>query len=94
LITNGGAGGIHSALASGLPVIVAGATEDKPANAARVAYHRLGINLGTATPTEQAIQEATTAALADAEIRENVDRLAKVYAEHDPISEIERLTLS
>ena len=94
LITNGGAGGLHSALAAGLPVIVAGATEDKPANAARVAYHRLGLNLGTATPTAEAIRAATTQALTDTEIRDNVAQLAKVYAGHDPVSEIERLTLT
>jgi len=94
LITNGGAGGTHQALANGVPVIIAGETEDKPANAARLAYHGLGSNLGTATPTPQAIAEATTALLADTEIKQNVDRLAKVYAEHDPVSAIERLTLS
>jgi MGT family glycosyltransferase len=94
LITNGGAGGTHQALSSGLPVIIAGVTEDKPANAARLAYHRLGINLGTATPTAQAIADATAALLADAEVQQNVDRLAKVYAEHDPVSEIERLALN
>ena len=93
LITNGGAGGTHRALSSGLPVIIAGASEDKPANAARVAYHGLGINLGTATPTAEAVAEATASVLADDEIRENVARLAKVYAEHNPIDEIERLTL-
>jgi UDP:flavonoid glycosyltransferase YjiC (YdhE family) len=93
LITNGGAGGTHRALSSGLPVIIAGASEDKPANAARVAYHGLGINLGTATPTAAAVAEATVSLLADDEVRENVARLAKVYAGHDPVAEIERLTL-
>jgi UDP:flavonoid glycosyltransferase YjiC (YdhE family) len=93
LITNGGAGGTHHALASGLPVIIAGVTEDKPANAARVAYHRLGIDLGTATPAARVVAEAAASLLTDAEIRENVARLAKVYAEHDPVAEIERLTL-
>jgi UDP:flavonoid glycosyltransferase YjiC (YdhE family) len=93
LITNGGAGGTQQALAAGVPVVVAGATEDKPANAARVAYHGLGIDLGTATPTAQAVAEATEAVLADEEIRENVARLATVYAQHNPVDEIERLTL-
>ncbi|MEV6636929.1 nucleotide disphospho-sugar-binding domain-containing protein [Actinoplanes sp. NPDC051470] len=94
LITNGGASGIHEALSSGLPVIIAGETEDKPANAARLAYHGLGIDLGTATPTPQAIAEATASLLADAQVKQNVDQLAKVYAEHDPVAEIERLVLS
>ncbi|GAA2515013.1 glycosyltransferase [Winogradskya humida] len=57
LVTNGGASGTQQALAAGVPVVVAGATEDKP-------------------------------------IRANVDRLARVYAGHDPVLEIERLVLS
>jgi UDP:flavonoid glycosyltransferase YjiC (YdhE family) len=94
LITNGGAGGTHQALSNGVPVIIAGQSEDKPANGARLAYHGLGINLGTATPTPEAIAQATVALLADVEVRQNVDRLVKVYAEHDPVAEIERLVLA
>jgi UDP:flavonoid glycosyltransferase YjiC (YdhE family) len=93
LVTNGGAGGTHQALAAGVPVVVAGETEDKPANAARVAYHRLGINLQTATPTPQAVAGAVDSLLEDPEVRENVLRLAKVYAQHDALDAIERLLL-
>ncbi|WP_042411431.1 glycosyltransferase [Streptacidiphilus carbonis] len=93
LITNGGASGTQHALAAGVPAVVAGATEDKPAVAARIAYHGLGINLGTATPTAQAVAEATEVLLADEKTRENVARLAKIYAEHDPVAEIEHLAL-
>ncbi|MFG1923071.1 glycosyltransferase [Cryptosporangium sp. NPDC048952] len=94
LVTNGGSGGVHQALAAGVPVVVAGETEDKPANAARVAYHGLGVNLGTATPTPGAVAEAVRALLGDGEIRENVRQLAKVYSEHDPVDGIERLLFS
>ncbi|GAB7036959.1 glycosyltransferase [Catenuloplanes niger JCM 9533] len=92
-ITNGGAGGVHQALAAGVPVIVAGTTEDKPANAARIAHHRLGATLGTATPSASAVASAVTTVLADDDIRDNVSRLAKVYADHDAVGLIERLTL-
>jgi UDP:flavonoid glycosyltransferase YjiC (YdhE family) len=91
LITNGGAGGTQQAIAAGVPVIVAGATEDKPANAARVAHHGLGIDLKTGNPTPDAVANATEAVLKDSEIHANVKRLAKVYATHDAISEIEQL---
>lgn len=37
-VTNGGFGGTQQALAAGVPVVIAGETEDKPANAARVAH--------------------------------------------------------
>jgi UDP:flavonoid glycosyltransferase YjiC (YdhE family) len=93
LVTNGGSGGTHQALAAGVPVVVAGETEDKPANAARVAYHGLGINLQTATPTPQAVARAVESLLEDTEVRENVARLAKVYAQHDALDNIERLLL-
>jgi UDP:flavonoid glycosyltransferase YjiC (YdhE family) len=93
LITNGGIGGVQQALAAGVPVIVAGETEDKPANAARVAHHRLGIDLKTATPTPLAIREATKFVLKDADIYENVRQLAEVYSSYDAVTEIERLTL-
>lgn len=94
LVTNGGSGGTQQALAAGVPVVVAGETEDKPANAARAAYHRLGINLQTATPTAQAVARAVGSLLEDKEVRENVLRLAKVYAQHDALDTIERLLLS
>jgi UDP:flavonoid glycosyltransferase YjiC (YdhE family) len=92
-VTNGGFGATQQALASGVPVVVAGETEDKPANAARAAYHRVGINLLTATPTAQAVSKAVGILLEDKKVRENVLRLAKVYAQHDALDAIERLLL-
>lgn len=44
-ITNGGFGGTQNALSYGIPIIVAGATEDKMEVAARLAYSGAGINL-------------------------------------------------
>jgi UDP:flavonoid glycosyltransferase YjiC (YdhE family) len=93
-ITNGGSGGLHQALAAGVPAIVAGETEDKPANAARVEYHGLGFNLRTATPEPKAIKQATDLLLKDTDVRENVRKLAEVYASHDAVTEIERLVLT
>jgi UDP:flavonoid glycosyltransferase YjiC (YdhE family) len=92
-ITNGGSGGTQQAIAAGVPVIAAGLTEDKPAVAARVAYHGLGINLQTATPTPEEGAAATETVLKDTGIRVNVHKLAQVYAAHDALSEIERMTL-
>jgi UDP:flavonoid glycosyltransferase YjiC (YdhE family) len=92
-ITNGGLGGTQQAIAAGVPVIVAGVTEDKPAVAARVAYHNLGISLETATPTPEAVAAAAESVLKDTEMHANVHKLAQVYAAHDPLGEIEWLTL-
>ena len=46
MISNGGLGGTQNALAHGIPVIIAGATEDKMEVAARVENSGAGINLG------------------------------------------------
>ncbi|MEU0072499.1 nucleotide disphospho-sugar-binding domain-containing protein [Streptomyces sp. NPDC006332] len=92
-ITNGGNGGTQQAIAAGVPVIAAGLTEDKPAVAARVAHHGLGVDLQTATPTPEAVATAAQLVLKDDQIRDNVRKLAQVYAAHDPLSEIERLIL-
>lgn len=91
--TNGGAGGIHQALAAGVPVIAAGLTEDTPANAARLAHHGLGSDLQTATPTPEALTTARERLLKDTETGDNVQRLTKLYAAHDALTEIERLAL-
>ncbi|WP_194894220.1 nucleotide disphospho-sugar-binding domain-containing protein [Catenulispora pinisilvae] len=93
LITNGGAGGIHQALSAGVPVIAAGLTEDKPANAARIAHHGLGAGLQTATPTAEVLAETAEKVLKDTEIHDNVQRLKRVYEGLDTVAEIERLTI-
>jgi UDP:flavonoid glycosyltransferase YjiC (YdhE family) len=92
-ITNGGVGGIHLALSAGVPVIAAGLTEDKPANAARVAYHGLGIDIRSDPPSPEALAEATEKVLKDTRIRDNVQRLKQVYAGLDTVAEIARLTI-
>ena len=53
MVTNGGYGGVQIALSYGVPLVVAGTTEDKPEVAARVAWSGAGINLKTATPAPQ-----------------------------------------
>ena len=61
VITNGGWGGVLESLANGIPLIVAGGDLDKPDIAARVAWSRAGIDLGTGRPTSRAIARAYAA---------------------------------
>jgi UDP:flavonoid glycosyltransferase YjiC (YdhE family) len=91
-------GGTQQAISAGVPVIVAGVTEDKAANAARVAYHHLGIDLQSGSPApapaaEAAVASETESVLTDTDTKANVHRLAQVYAAHDAVSEIEQLPL-
>jgi UDP:flavonoid glycosyltransferase YjiC (YdhE family) len=64
-VTNGGYGGLHYAFESGVPIVVAGDTEDKPETAARVAWSGAGVNLRTGTPTASAVRDAVRRVLAD-----------------------------
>lgn len=50
-ITNGGYGGVHFALSAGVPIIVAGKTEEKTEIAARVVWSGAGLGLKTHKPT-------------------------------------------
>ncbi|PRC57278.1 glycosyl transferase, partial [Mycobacterium sp. ITM-2017-0098] len=50
MVTNGGYGSVQRALSDGVPLVVAGQTEDKPEVAARVEYFGAGVNLRTGTP--------------------------------------------
>ncbi|GAB3121956.1 glycosyltransferase [Glaciibacter psychrotolerans] len=58
LVTNGGYGGVHYAMEHGVPLVVAGTTEDKVEVTARVAWSGVGVNLRTNKPTPGAIGDA------------------------------------
>jgi UDP:flavonoid glycosyltransferase YjiC (YdhE family) len=66
MVTNGGYGGVQMALAHGVPVIVAGTSEDKPEVATRVAGSGAGINLKTAAPKPEQVRGAVKALLHEA----------------------------
>ena len=58
MVTNGGYGGVHYALAHWVPLVVAGGGEDKPEVAARIAWSGTGVNLRTGRPKPEAIRHA------------------------------------
>lgn len=82
-ITNGGFGGVHYALANGVPVISGGTTEDKPEIGNRVAYSGVGINLKTNQPTPEQIREAVRRVLNNASYRQRAQTLQAELARHD-----------
>jgi UDP:flavonoid glycosyltransferase YjiC (YdhE family) len=97
-VTNGGYGSLHAALTHGVPIVVAGDTEDKAENAARVAWAGVGINLRTGTPTAAAVRSAVLRVLGEPSYREQAQRIATDIAAAPgaagilPI--IERLTIA
>lgn len=88
LVTNGGYGAVQRALAAGVPVIVAGSTEDKPEVAARVAWSGAGINLRTGTPSPLAVASAVQRIRVDQSYLRSARRLEVAFARADGIAEI------
>lgn len=83
VITNGGFGGVQFALAHGVPLIVAGTTEDKPEIARRVAWSGAGINLKTKHPTPARIRSAVQTILHDSRYALHAARIQMDCARHD-----------
>jgi UDP:flavonoid glycosyltransferase YjiC (YdhE family) len=87
MVTNGGYGGVQAALAHGVPLAVAGATEEKPQIAALVAWSGAGVNLRTGTPAPAQIGAAVRALLSDPRYRQQARRIQADYAQHRPAEE-------
>ena len=86
VVTNGGWGGVQQSLARGVPVVVAGASEEKPEVAARVAWSGAGIDLRTGRPSPRQVRRAVRDALHRPRHRAAAQRLqAEFAAMPDPV---------
>jgi MGT family glycosyltransferase len=65
MITNGGYGGLHFALAHGVPLVVAGASEEKPELVARVNWSGVGIGMRTQRPRPERLRAAVRRLLSE-----------------------------
>lgn len=83
MITNGGFGGTQNALAHGIPIIIAGATEDKMEVAARVENTGAGINMRTHRPIPSKIKKAVQNILSDYSYKQKAIELQTEYAKYD-----------
>lgn len=86
MITNGGYNGVQQALKHGVPMIVAGATEDKLEVNARVAWTGVGIDLKTQTPGAEAVGRATTHILQNPGFRERARHLSQEFTSMDGVT--------
>jgi UDP:flavonoid glycosyltransferase YjiC (YdhE family) len=82
-VTNGGYGGVQMALAHGVPIVVCGATEDKPEVAARVAWSGVGLRVRHNPPRITAIADAVRAVLDDGRYRTRAQEIAADIARTD-----------
>lgn len=91
MVTNGGYGAVQRAVAAGVPLVVAGSTEDKPEVAARVAWAGAGINLRTGTPSAHAVGAAVAEVLRDGRYLRRAHELEVAFAQRDGVAEIAAL---
>lgn len=90
-LTNGGFNGVQEALSHGVPVIVAGTTEDKPLVAARVVHSGAGLSLGTNRPSQKQIREAVQTILGDPRYRQSAQELQKSFVRYDAPRTVEKM---
>lgn len=88
MITNGGYGGVQYALSHAVPLIVAGETSDKAEVAARVNHSGVGVDLGTATPSPDAIRAAVDRICRDGGYRAAAQRLRSQIESVTPVDSI------
>jgi UDP:flavonoid glycosyltransferase YjiC (YdhE family) len=83
MVTNGGYNGVQAALAFGIPMVVAGQTEEKPEICARVEWAGVGINLKTKMPTPTQIKNAVKKILASPHYRQKAKLFQADIARYD-----------
>ncbi|MEZ0448578.1 nucleotide disphospho-sugar-binding domain-containing protein [Cellulomonas sp. ICMP 17802] len=90
MVTNGGFGGVQQALAAGVPVVVAGRTEDKAEVGARVAWSGVGLALPTDRLTDrttsQEVRRGVRRVLDNPSFARRAAELAQEYAGYDGVA--------
>jgi UDP:flavonoid glycosyltransferase YjiC (YdhE family) len=89
-VTNGGYGSMCHAVINGVPMVVAGVTEDKVEVTARAEYAGLAVNLKTQNPTPEMIREAAERVLAEKKFKERAVRLMRENRDLDCLAVVER----
>ncbi|SDU70051.1 glycosyltransferase [Jiangella alkaliphila] len=88
MVTNGGYGGVHYALAHGVPLVAAGVTEDKPEVCARVAWSGAGVNLRTGRPRARPVRRAVLEVLGSSSHRAAATVIAGQIARSRGVDEL------
>lgn len=86
MVTNGGYGGVQQALSHGIPLVVAGQTEDKIEVSARVGWAGVGVNLRTNTPRPAQVRDAVEKVLSEASFRTATRHQAELMTAADPLA--------
>ena len=87
VVTNGGYGGVQMALRYGVPLVVAGGSEEKPEIAARVAWCGAGVDLRTGRPSANKVAAAVTEVLSDARYKNRAHEISQQMQQRDAPNE-------
>jgi MGT family glycosyltransferase len=87
LISNGGYGGVLNALSFGVPVVIAGNSEEKRDVATRLEYSGAGLNLKTGTPGTKKIIDAVKKLMSDPGYRQKALEIKADFDKHDAVME-------
>ncbi len=82
MVTNGGYGGVQRAVAAGVPLVIAGGSEEKPEIAARIAWSGAGIDLRTGRPKPARVLAAVRRLLDTPAVRSRSVELSRIMATH------------
>ncbi len=92
MVTNGGFGGVQQALAAGVPLVVAGRTEDKAEVGARVAWSGVGVALETDPTTDattsRAVADGVRRVLDNPSFARRAREVAQEYAGYDAVARV------
>lgn len=90
VVSNGGFGTIQQALVVGVPLVLAGGTEDKPEGCARAAWTGAAIDLRKTRPEVEEIRDAVEYVLFDKEqkVKKRAEELKAEYARYDCLGNI------
>ena len=83
MVTNGGYGGTHFALAHGVPLVSGGESEDKAEICARIAWAGVGVNLKTKSPTPAQIRKGVRKVLEDRSFGQKAREMQRELARYD-----------
>lgn len=90
LVTNGGLGGVTHALSLGVPLVVAGDSEEKPEIGARIAWNGCGLNLATGQPEPELLRNAVNEILSNLAYRAEASVMQDDFARYDAVGAIEQ----
>jgi MGT family glycosyltransferase len=88
MVTNGGYGAVNHAFSLGIPIVVAGETEEKDFVAARIGWSGAGINLKARYASPAQIRTAVGAILTDRQYRDQAERLRKSFARYNALDQL------